>query len=200
LSEKYDEYKYLKREYYDGILLFSIMEDEVWTRAGKDSTGLSNFYSQNKSNFIDTTKLFTAIFSANNQEIIDSIALRVPTTAIYKSLSNKEKESILNQYNGSPQLSLHLDSGEFVIDQHLVLQNLSLPYRESILKVENKWYYVLPLRDPSQPLPKDAVMGKLIADYQDILEEQWLKELKQAYSVKVNEATLNRVYKKLETL
>ncbi len=200
LAEKYYEYKYLKQEYYDGILLFSIMEDEVWTKAGKDSLGLADYYNQHKSNFVDSTRLFAAIFTASNRQITDSLVLKIPNTIAYKRLSNNEKEDILAQYNGSAQLSLQLDSGEFVIDQHPVLQNLSLPYKESILKVADKWYYVLPLSDPNQPPPIDEVMGMLIADYQDILEERWLKELKETYSVEIDETTLNRVYKKLETL
>ena len=43
LSEKYDDYKYLKQEFYDGILLFSIMENEVWAKAAKDSVGLAAY-------------------------------------------------------------------------------------------------------------------------------------------------------------
>ena len=199
LSEKYTDYKYLKQEYYEGILLFSIMEDEVWTKAGKDSLGLVEYYEQHKSNFIDSTKLSVAIFSVSERSIVDSLALKLPNAKAYKSLSKKEKEELLAQYNGSPQLSLQLDSGEFVIDQHPVLQNLSLPYKESIINVENKWYYVLPLRDPNLPLPMENVMGKLIADYQVVLEEQWLIELNEAYSVKINETTLKEIYREIET-
>ena len=110
----------------------------------------------------------------------------------------KEKEGLLAQYNGTPQLSLQLDSGEFIIDQHPVLQNLSLPYKESITKGENEWYYILPLSNPNLPLPMKNVMGKLIADYQVLLEERWLVELNEAHSVKINETTLKGVYKEIE--
>jgi len=200
LDEKYDEYKYLRQEYYDGILLFSIMENEVWAKAGKDSLGLASYYEQHKSDFIDSTKLFAAIFTATERSIVDTLALKLPTSKAYLKLSKKEKEGLLAQYNGSPQLSLQLDSGEFIIDQHPVLQNLSLPYKESVINVENKWYYVLPLSDPQLPIPMENTMGKLIAKYQTILEERWLIELKKAYSVNVNEATLKKVYKELEKL
>lgn len=200
LEEKYDDYKYLKQEYYEGILLFSIMEDEVWTKAGKDSLGLAEYYEQHKSNFIDSTKLNVAIFTGTERRLIDSIALKVPNTKAYKKLSKKEKESLLARYNGTPQLSLQLDSGEFVIDQHPVLQNLSLPYKESVINADNKWYYVLPLRNPEVPVPMTEMMGKLIAEYQVVLEDRWLIELNKAYSVNIDETTLKKVYKKLEKL
>ena len=198
LAEKYDDYKYLRQEYHDGILLFSIMEDEVWAMAGKDSLGLAEYYEQHKTEFIDSTKLLVAIFSANEQRILDSLVLKIPDTKAYKMLSQKEKELLLTQYNGSPQLSLQLDSGEFIIDRHPVLQNLSLPYKESVLKADNKWYYVLPLRNPNLPVPMDEVMGKMIAEYQVVLEDRWLIELNKAYSINIDQATLKKVYKKLE--
>jgi peptidyl-prolyl cis-trans isomerase SurA len=200
LAEKYDGYKYLKQEYHEGILLFSIMEDEVWTKAGKDSLGLAEYYEQHKSDFIDAAKLKVAIFTGSERRILDSVALKVPDSKAYKRLSKEEKETLLTQYNGTPQLSLQLDSGEFVIDQHPVLQNLSLPYKESIIYADNKWYYVLPLRNPDLPVPMAEVMGKLIVEYQVVLEDRWLIELNRAYSVNINEATLKKVYKELEKL
>ena len=93
---------------------------------------------------------------------------------------------------------MQLDSGEFIIDQHPVLRSLSLPYKESVINVENKWYYVLPLRNPNLPLPMEDVMGKLIGDYQVVLEEQWLIVLNESYEVNINETALKKVYKKLE--
>jgi peptidyl-prolyl cis-trans isomerase SurA len=200
LAEKYNDYRYLKQEYYDGILLFSIMEDEVWAKAGRDSLGLVEYYEQHKSNFIDTTKLSVAIFSVSERRIIDSIALKLPNAKAYNSLSMKEKESLLAQYNGTPQLSLQLDSGEFIIDQHPVLQNLSLPYKETIINVDNKWHYVLPLSNPVLPLPMPEVMGKLIAGYQEVLEERWLRELNEVYIVKIDESILKKVYTQIENL
>ena len=200
LAEKYDDYKYLKQEYYDGILLFSIMEDEVWTKAGRDSLGLVEYYEQHKTDFIDSTRLSVAIFSVSERRIIDSIAIKLPNAKAYKSLSMKEKEALLAQYNGTPQLSLHLDSGEFIIDQHPVLQNLSLPYKETIINADSSWYYVLPLSNPELPLPMSEVMGKLIADYQEVLEERWLSVLNEVYIVKIDESILNKVYIQIENL
>jgi peptidyl-prolyl cis-trans isomerase SurA len=199
LAEKHGDYKYLIQEYYDGILLFSIMENEVWAKAGQDSLGLRQYYEDNKTDFIDSSILSAAIFSSDNQSIIDLIASEVKDTKAYRSLSKEEKDSLVTRNNGMPQLSLHLDSGEFVIDEHPVLQNLSLPYKESIINVDEKWYYVLPLSNPALPLPMENVMGKLIAAYQEVLEEKWLIKLKETYDVSVDETALKKVYKKLET-
>lgn len=51
LSDKYEDYKMLYKEYRDGILLFSLMDEKVWSKAVNDSTGLKNFYDSNKANY-----------------------------------------------------------------------------------------------------------------------------------------------------
>ena len=37
-------YRYLLKEYYEGILLFEIMEKEVWNKASEDSVGQHTYY------------------------------------------------------------------------------------------------------------------------------------------------------------
>ena len=51
LEEKYPEFKYTIEEYHDGILLFSIMESEVWNKSMADTVGLMNYYNENKEKY-----------------------------------------------------------------------------------------------------------------------------------------------------
>jgi peptidyl-prolyl cis-trans isomerase SurA len=51
LADKYEDYKMLYKEYRDGILLFSLMDEKVWTKAVNDTTGLKSYYEQNKTNY-----------------------------------------------------------------------------------------------------------------------------------------------------
>lgn len=198
LADKYDDYKYLRKEYHDGILLFSIMEKEVWAKAGNDSLGLASYYNQHKSEFMDTTKLGAVIFSANNRVLIDSVAKVYPNSEAFKNLSLSEKQAVYNHDNQDSQLSLQIESGEFVIREHAVLQKLALPYTDSLIELGGKWYYTLILRTPDQPLPLDDIKGRIISDYQEILEQTWLEELKGKYPIEVNKTELKKVYKELE--
>ena len=197
LEDKYPDYKYLKQEYYDGILLFSIMEEEVWAKSGRDSTGLAAYYQEHRQSYIDTTRMQAAIFSSNRKSVIDSVGQSLPDASTYEALSAREKEALLNHYNGGSHVSLQLDSGEFIIARHPVLQKLTLPYKETALNSKEKWYYVIPLHDPYQPQPLAAIKGRLIADYQEVLEKKWLAALKEKYPVEINRTTLKKVYQTL---
>jgi peptidyl-prolyl cis-trans isomerase SurA len=51
LDQKYPEFKTLMEEYRDGILLFELTDQKVWSAAVKDTAGLELFFEQNKVNY-----------------------------------------------------------------------------------------------------------------------------------------------------
>ena len=51
LETKYPEYRFLRQEYKDGLLLFEIMNQKVWGKIGKDSVRLREFYEANKNKY-----------------------------------------------------------------------------------------------------------------------------------------------------
>ena len=52
LEEKYPEFKMLVTEYHDGILLFDLMDKEVWKKAEKDTLGLQNYYEEHMNEYM----------------------------------------------------------------------------------------------------------------------------------------------------
>jgi len=52
LENKYPEFKALMQEYRDGILLFDLTDQKVWSKAVKDTLGLEAFYEENKEDFM----------------------------------------------------------------------------------------------------------------------------------------------------
>lgn len=51
LAEHYPDFRNLSNEYFDGILLFDIMNKEVWQKAEKDTLGLTKFFEANRSKY-----------------------------------------------------------------------------------------------------------------------------------------------------
>ena len=51
LETKYPAFGYLMNEYREGILLFNICNDLIWSKASKDKEGLKQFFENNKENY-----------------------------------------------------------------------------------------------------------------------------------------------------
>ena len=51
LEQKYPEFKYLMEEYHDGILLFNITDNQVWSKAVKDSAGLKTYFDKHQGEY-----------------------------------------------------------------------------------------------------------------------------------------------------
>ncbi|WP_299014086.1 peptidylprolyl isomerase [uncultured Polaribacter sp.] len=45
------EYAYTLKEYEDGLLLFELMQQKIWTKSTKDTLGLQNYFTKHKANY-----------------------------------------------------------------------------------------------------------------------------------------------------
>ena len=55
LMEKYVELRDLVQEFHDGMVLYEVNTMKVWAQAVQDSTGLEEFYDQNKAKYVNPT-------------------------------------------------------------------------------------------------------------------------------------------------
>jgi len=46
---------------------------------------------------------------------------------------------------------------------------------------------------PSQPKELQEIRGVVIADYQNVLEEKWIKDLRAKYNITINEQVLETI-------
>jgi peptidyl-prolyl cis-trans isomerase SurA len=107
LEKKHPDFKYLMKEFHDGILLFEISSGKVWNRVQEDTAGLMLHYELNKDKFP-------------------------------------------HERNGT-----------------------------------------------ASPLPFSEVQADVISSYQDWLNEEWIRELKSKYAVKIDDQVFEEVKKRL---
>ncbi|QHT65970.1 OmpA family protein [Rhodocytophaga rosea] len=73
LQEKYSDYKYLVREYRDGMLLFQQMENKVWSRSMTDSTGYKTYFENNRDKYKLDKHVTAAIYNVASQEVLSEV-------------------------------------------------------------------------------------------------------------------------------
>lgn len=77
LIDKYEDYKMLVKEYRDGILLFTLMDQKVWTKALEDTTGLKKYHSDSKSKYNWNQRVKATIYSCNNQKTLEKLKAKL---------------------------------------------------------------------------------------------------------------------------
>ncbi|OWP63120.1 peptidylprolyl isomerase [Hymenobacter amundsenii] len=69
LETKYEDYRMLVKEYRDGILLFQLMDEKVWTKAVEDTVGLQKFFADNQAQYQWGPRVQATVISAASPEL-----------------------------------------------------------------------------------------------------------------------------------
>ncbi len=75
LENQYPEFKDLIQEYHDGILLFNLTDEKVWTKAVKDTIGLQNYFDNNRDNYTWDERVNATVYKLNDKSISDEVLI-----------------------------------------------------------------------------------------------------------------------------
>ena len=187
LDEEYPDFRYLMQEYHDGILLFNLTDELVWSKAVKDTTGLKAFYKQNKENYKWDQRADAVVFSALNEKVAQSVKKMLK--------GGKSVKEIMTEINKPSQLNLRYEAKKYlkgeneVIDQVTwekgISDNVSLNGRihfVQIVEVIEATYKTL-----------EDSRGLITSDYQNFLEKEWIKSLRSANKFEVDKKILKEL-------
>lgn len=185
LKLKYPEYKALVQEYRDGILLFELMDQKVWKKAVKDSTGLEAFYEAHKSDYMWDDRLDATVYTCNSEDNAKEVKEMLE--------AGKSDSAILATVNESSQLGVDIRNGKFTKKDMPILEKVD--WKEGVYSVNDKANYVVVVREvlPSQPKSLDEARGVVTSAYQSHLEKSWIEELRAKYTYEVNQGVLEQV-------
>lgn len=185
------EFRMLLQEYREGILLFNITDEKVWSKAVKDSTGLEAFYQANKQNYMWGERVDAVIYKCSNEKIAKKVEKLIKAKA-KKGYSN---EDILKQINKDSQLNLTIEEGKFAKEQNELVAKAKWE-NKAITKLNNENEVVLiEVKEVLAPQPKllDEVRGLVTSDYQNKLEKEWVETLRKKYPVKIHKEVLSKL-------
>ena len=191
LEDYNNDFKYQMQEFKEGNMLFEIMERNVWSKAGLDSVGLLQYYNANKEKYKWQQSADVLIFNCANE--------KTALEAMQSLRTGKSWQAIAEASNSQIQA----DSGRYEIAQ---------------LPNDSTAAYIKPQPGDFSPLIKNAdatavfvkyvrlyngdmqrnfaeARGLVINDYQNILEQKWVEDLRKKYIVKINTAVLDDIIK-----
>jgi peptidyl-prolyl cis-trans isomerase SurA len=192
LEQKYPEFRMLMQEYRDGILLFEITDENVWSKAIKDSSGLVAFHNENASKYMWNQRADATIYKAKDAKIAKATRKLVAKRA-KKGLTT---EAIKIEVNASSELNLQTEDGLFSKGDNETIDKLewAVGITPDQVGTDGTITFV-EFRKILEPQPKSLqeAKGLITADYQTFLEQKWIKELKAKYKVDVDRAVFDTI-------
>ena len=188
LEDKYPDFKALVQEYHDGILLFSLMENEVWNKAVEDTLGLQDYYERNKESYMWNDRVRAVVVTCQRKDNVEEIKNLLVEGIEIDSLRTYVKE---NKSQASVRLSFY-QKGDNVNVDATQWQDGAIAVYPSAVDNTTQIVKIVEVRQPEPKTFKEA-RGLVTSGYQAELEKQWLEQLREKYSVTVDEKLLNKV-------
>lgn len=189
LEMKYKDFALLMNEYRDGILLFDLMDEKVWSKAVKDTIGYESYFNSHRDQYQWGKRVDAAIYTFTNPEVSSTVQALVQL--------NKTDEDILAEiYNDSLHVvkyerKMYSKGDNAEVDQSKWKEGKSKAFNNesgtplSLVRIHSK----------IEPTQKELVecRGMVISDYQNQLEAEWIEELKTKYPVTIDAEVLKEL-------
>ena len=194
LYQNNKDYRQLVNEYKNGMLLFELMNNEVWQKALEDSTGQRNYFQNNTDNYMWSKRVKALIVKAIKSQNISKVESWLSTKTLTDSLSTELKNRFLEKNT----LLFTVEQKTFEVDNNELLSELDLNQTyHKLHQNEETVLIVLGETLPARQKKYEETRGRLIQDYQEYLETKLITELKQKYTIQVNEDEKEKIYQSL---
>jgi len=187
--EEYDAaFKNQLMEFKDGNLLFEVMEKNIWNKSAQDTVGLLSYYNANKSKYLWEASADAIVFTTSSRQLADELSLKI------KAHPTAWRDTVL-LYNENVQA----DSNRYVITDLPAPENTKFASGMFTTPVAAGsegaavFSYIIRMHKAGEQRSFDEARGFVINDYQHVLEEKWIADLKKKYPVVVNDKVWGQV-------
>lgn len=189
LEDRYPDYKNLLKEYHDGILLFNVMNQQVWENASNDTVGLMDYFKKNKSKYKwDSPRYKGHIVFCKDEA----------TKAAAEKLAKKYKKEDLNNYlksqlNNDSVSVVFARKGVWAKGDNKFVDVAAFKSTESPEPMKDYPFYFITGKTISAPEEYLDVKGLVVSDLQEQKEKEWIEALRKKYPVEINETVLKSI-------
>lgn len=191
LEKEFPEFSYVMDEYRDGLLLFDLMEKEIWQKAKTDTIGLQQFYDRNKVKYQWKERVRANIFSSTNADVMKKVQ--------HLLKKKKSADDIKEQINTKDKVEVMVKTGVFEIGTDGLPKLKSYEKGISDIVQDGNYYFIAAIDEklPVSDKTLEEARGRVINDYQQYLEQNWVSELKKEFSITINDATFAKIKSEL---
>jgi len=189
LENQYPEFKDLVKEYHDGILLFNLTDEKVWTKAVKDTIGLQKYFDNNRDKYVWGERVDATIFKLKDGSVSEQVITIINQYDNDGDIAKAIAADSINSVRLIPDL---FEKGD---DKYIDMVDWKVGLSDAInsdveeLTVFVKINKIIP---PEQKELNEA-RGLVTADYQTYLEKEWIEQLKDRYPVTINNDVLIKI-------
>lgn len=185
-------YAAIINEYRDGLLIFDVMEKNIWSKAKSDSLGLRNYYESHKKDYLWKDRVKGAIIQTTSEEDMD--------LALELLRRGKSPSDVKSQLNQGGVLKVVVTEGVFeegsskLPTAYTMMTGISEVFQSATQFTVVQANEILPAGVKSY----EEVEGVVLSDYQSQLEAIWTEELAAKYPAKINKRVLRKLKRALK--
>mgnify|MGYP003531322675 FL=1 len=193
LEKEFPEFADVMEEYRDGLLLFDLMEKEIWEKSKNDTIGLQDFYQKNINNYKWKNRYDVLIVSSTKADFIKKAQKMLK--------KDKTADFIKQNLNSANDVEVLEKEGVFEEGSEVLPKNVTFKPGVTDVVKEGDYYFVTRVNKvlPAGNKTLEECKGKVVNDYQQYLEENWVSDLKKEFTIDVNKDTFEKVKKQIKS-
>jgi peptidyl-prolyl cis-trans isomerase SurA len=191
LMQEDKQFSNLESEYMNGLLIFEIMDREVWKKAVADTIGSKKMYEEVKNNYWYKERVMLEGIKTTKPDLLKTYTVSLNTIsakALYESIKKSKDSNDFVYYERT------VERGDFAeIDNAMDAKAIVVKFTE-----DDKSAVLAKIVKNLSPTikPYQEIRGRVQNLYQNKLEKEWGASLRAKYPVKITIAELNKIIKK----
>lgn len=193
LDETNKEFALTYQEYKDGLLLFELLQKQVWEKSEKDSLGLQRYFEANRSKYKWKRRADLSIASCTRLEKAQIVQRLLA--------EGKHPDTIKSMVNEGATIHVLFSKGKLEEGSSKLPEGYTFNLGVSqIFEEEPHHFTIINVEDIFEPQPKELneTRGEVMNDYQNHLEKEWVKDLRRTYKIKVNQKNYKELKQRFE--
>ena len=189
LESKDAEFARIMEEFRDGLLLFKLMEDSVWTAAAQDTAGLMEYHSPRADSFWFPERYRIVSFRSRQDSLLANLKTQVEEKGLLPVLTMISEDTTSTIRVDTTFIS---ENNNSIFDKAVYMEQGQVTEPEF-----NGGSFIIMVNDGLQDARQktfEEARSEVINAYQVILEERLLERLRNRYKVYTNKEALNLVF------